>query len=68
MRLEHLVSGPASSPKTTKLAVDPEIDAMLDALFADALSPTWKDSTHSSTPTDTAVSPAVCNRDTARAA
>ncbi|HNI58940.1 MAG TPA: hypothetical protein PKI49_12765 [Pseudomonadota bacterium] len=42
MRLKSLSARPSSNPRQIVLAADPELDAMLDALFASELCPTWQ--------------------------
>ncbi len=42
MRLKSLSARPSSNPRQIVLAADPELDAMLDALFASEICPTWQ--------------------------
>ncbi|HND12782.1 MAG TPA: hypothetical protein PLY80_20220 [Pseudomonadota bacterium] len=42
MRLKSLSARPSSNPRQIVLRKDPELDAMLDALFASELCPTWQ--------------------------
>ena len=62
----------AARPSQTAPSADPEIDAMLDALFAHELHPTWQTQSGSTDSIDSApsgeVTSAACGADTARAA
>ena len=65
MRLAKL----AARPHHPAASVDAEIDAMLDALFATELQPTWQTQAEAAEPSDdAAVTSAAYDADTARAA